>query len=141
LHAILYLGHTWGTYQINRSSEWIKFKQIVYYTLFVNILYKWNLYGAQNSGIYKEGLIMNTYQTINDDELKDFRNICSDQGYNPDKFNFNEHSVTKPNTTVPVYSYGKVTISRKGRSKTYETGHGSSWHADFDHDLRNNFFV
>ena len=82
---------------------------------------------------------MSNYQTINNDELKNFRNICSDEGYNPNEFNFNEHSVQLPNEVGSVY--GEVTISRKGKSKTYKTGIGSSWHADFENDLRNNFFV
>ena len=82
---------------------------------------------------------MSNYQTINDDELEDFKNICSDRGYNSDQFNFNEHSVSTPNTTGPIN--GKVTISRNGKSKTYETGDGSCWHANFENDLRNNFFA
>ncbi|BCZ95805.1 TPA: hypothetical protein JBA38_06690 [Legionella pneumophila] len=82
---------------------------------------------------------MNNYQTIVDEELENFRNICSDQGYNSEEFKLNEHDVVTPNTTGPIY--GKVTISRKGKSKTYDTGDGSCWHADFENDLRKNFFV
>lgn len=79
------------------------------------------------------------YQTIFDEELENFRNICSNRGYNSAEFNLNEHDVVTPNSIGA--SYGKITISRKGKSKTYETGDGSCWHADFEKDLRNNFFV
>lgn len=82
---------------------------------------------------------MDNYKTINEDELADFRNICSDSGYSADEFKFNEHSVTLPDKVGPLY--GKVTISRNGKSKTYKTGNGSSWPADFDEDLRNKFFI
>ncbi len=82
---------------------------------------------------------MNNYQTIYDEELENFRNICSDRGYNSEEFNLNEHDVITPNTIGSIY--GKVTISRKGKSKTYETGDSTCWHADFENDLRNNFFA
>lgn len=82
---------------------------------------------------------MNNYQTINDEELENFRNICSDGGYNPDEFNFNEHGVQLTDRIGSIN--GEVKISRKGKSQTYKTGNGSSWHADFENDLRNKFFV
>lgn len=70
--------------------------------------------------------------------MENFKNICSDEGYDPDEFEFNEHSIQIPDTFGSIH--GKVTISRKGKSKTYETGNDSSWHADFEKDLKNNLF-
>ncbi len=81
---------------------------------------------------------MSNYKIINDEELENFRNICSDEGYQPNEFNFHEHSIQIPDSHGSIN--GKVTILRKGKSKTYKTGDGSRWYADFENDLRNKFF-
>ncbi|MFC3909722.1 hypothetical protein ACFORL_11640 [Legionella dresdenensis] len=81
---------------------------------------------------------MTKYQTVYEDELDTFIKICHEEGYDPNEFNFNEHNVQNPSSIGSVY--GKVTISRNGKSKTYNTGNGSSWNADFENDLKNKSF-
>lgn len=81
---------------------------------------------------------MNKYKIINDDELENFKIICSDEGYDPAEFESNEHSIQIPDAFGSIL--GKVTITRKCKSKTYKIGNESNWHADFEKDLKNNFF-
>lgn len=83
----------------------------------------------------------NNFQTINHSELQDFKKSCKDRGINPGDFNLQEHDVTQtPTGNGLFHPNGKLTISKNGKSKTYETGNDTHWPADFDKDLRSGFF-
>ncbi|HAU1234408.1 TPA: hypothetical protein ACMWW0_001964 [Legionella pneumophila] len=81
---------------------------------------------------------MSYYQTINDKEFKKLEEICSEQGYPFLGFIFSEDNIKQQDTTNEIS--GEMTISRSGKSKTYKTGHDSSWLQDFENDLKNDYF-
>ena len=72
--------------------------------------------------------------------LRIFNNICNDYGINPDEFNLYEHDVIFPQPGTVGNITGKVTISRHGKSKTYNTGNDSGWPSDFSNDLKSKVF-
>lgn len=62
---------------------------------------------------------------------KELKLIISNENLNYADFEFKEADLTKENEI----SYKRSTISKK-----YQTGQGTSWPADFEFDLKTNFF-
>lgn len=75
------------------------------------------------------------FQVIAQDEYDDFITICKSNGFEPDDFNLTEHDISWPKAGSVGPVKGKLTISKNGNSKTYNTGHGSSWPSQFESDL------
>ncbi|MHB1221490.1 MAG: hypothetical protein ACYC0J_05805 [Gammaproteobacteria bacterium] len=67
------------------------------------------------------------YQSIHEHELEKFKNKCEECKYNYDDFTLEEHDVTSHPTGTGSTVKGKVTITKNGISKTYETGYEKSW--------------
>jgi len=81
------------------------------------------------------------FATISNSELEDFKKICDENHLNPKDFTFKEHEVTKIPTGGFIFSYfGKLTITKNGKSRTYDTGNQSTWLSDFKNDLHNDFY-
>lgn len=84
---------------------------------------------------------MNKYTTISEDELDDFNNLCSRYNVDPNTFEITEHDVSQyPAGNGIFHEAGKVTITHGDKSMTYNTGHGSSWPADFEKSLNSGKF-
>jgi hypothetical protein len=81
------------------------------------------------------------YKTIDQSEIDDFRNIIKNQNLDPDDFEINEIDLTDY-TKSPYILKGKISIIRKSNNKTrtYNSGHGTSWPADFGDDLAGGLF-
>lgn len=83
----------------------------------------------------------NNFQTIHRSELDDFETSCQQYKLDPNSFQLQEHDITQtPAGNGLHHPHGKITISRNGKSKTYITGNGSKWPAEFDDDLRASIF-
>lgn len=68
------------------------------------------------------------YESIQNDELDKFKKVCEDCKYHYDDFVLKEHDVVSSNPTGTGSTVkGKVTVTRNGVSKTYETGYEKSW--------------
>lgn len=81
------------------------------------------------------------YQTIDSSELEDARNSCASTNKNFEEFTLKEHDVSDiPADNGLFHSIGKVTIIKDNKEKTYSTGYGSKWPADFDADLKAGYF-
>jgi hypothetical protein len=81
------------------------------------------------------------YKTLDSSEIDDFRKSCKKYSVNYTEFKLEEHEVNQIQTNDGFYYYkGKVTISKNNKSKTYNTGRGSKWPAEFDIDLKNGAF-
>lgn len=74
-------------------------------------------------------------------EIEDCTNTIENQGFELIDFEFiSTQDSTDGQETHPLT--GKIIISRKsnGAEKTYESGHASTWPAQFGDDLRNGYF-
>ena len=81
------------------------------------------------------------FETIDENELKDFINECEVRGINPEGFQMVEHDVIKTDlNAVTSIVNGKVTISRGNHLRTYRTGESTDWLVDFARDLRSGVF-
>lgn len=78
---------------------------------------------------------------IGKSENDDFRKAINDLGLDPDDFSIQEEQdPVSASGVAPVT--GRVTVQRKstGIERTYEAGHGTSWAASFEDDLRRGVF-
>lgn len=81
------------------------------------------------------------YQSIYKSEIENFENSCRDHGFDPSEFKLVEHDIVYfPPNSETFNINGKLTISRNGISKTYNTGNGTHWSSDFEGDLINRYF-
>ncbi|WP_133131275.1 hypothetical protein [Legionella yabuuchiae] len=81
------------------------------------------------------------FQTITDDELKEFNDICTKNGIQAKEFTLTEHDVIRPQVEGNLYNLqGKITLLRNGHSKTYNTGNLKDWTSEFEDDLKQGFF-
>lgn len=84
---------------------------------------------------------MRNYQSIDNSELEDFETECRSYGFDPKEFTLTEHDITHtPESSVIFTINGKVTITRNGKSRTYNTGNATHWVVDFSDDLRAGVF-
>lgn len=77
---------------------------------------------------------------VHKSEREDFRNSIKSVGLDPSDFELIEKE-DLPSGTIYRLT-GTVTIRRRSnkREKTYRAGHGSSWPAEFDCDLKKKVF-
>ncbi len=78
---------------------------------------------------------------IDESELEDFRNDLKRFNYSANNFWFVEYD--KTNYTSTLYTPNEIiiiTAKKSGKSKEYKTGNGSSWVAEFAHDLQKKFY-
>lgn len=78
---------------------------------------------------------MNTYKTINDNEVNDFKKACQKCGLNPDDFEVHEHELTIEDPPEYGLFKGKITLKKNNISRTYNSGHGYHWVSDASRDL------
>ncbi len=78
---------------------------------------------------------------VSDSEREDFTQAINRNGLDVDDFELTEQRDPPIGTDVQPIT-GQVTIRRKstGAEKIYAAGHGSSWPAEFEQDLRQGFF-
>ncbi|MCD6295351.1 MAG: hypothetical protein J7M20_10660 [Deltaproteobacteria bacterium] len=76
------------------------------------------------------------------DEKEDVLNAISDLGLNFKDFEFNEIDLTtyKENSVSPIHGEIKIIYKPLKVTRKYKTGHGSSWPAKFEFDLKTNFY-
>lgn len=76
------------------------------------------------------------------DEKEDILNSISSLNLNVDDFEFNEIDLTnhKEATVSPISGEIEIKYIPSNKSRKYKTGHGSSWPAEFEFDLKTNFF-
>lgn len=76
------------------------------------------------------------------DEENDVKNSISNEKLNFNDFEFKETDSTKENPDGLHAVSGEIEISYKPKniSKKYATGHGTSWPAEFEFDLKTNAF-
>jgi len=77
------------------------------------------------------------------DEKEDILNSISSLNLNADDFEFNEIDLTNPKeaTVCPISGEIEIKYISSNKSRKYKTGHGSSWPAEFEFDLKTNYFV
>jgi hypothetical protein len=77
---------------------------------------------------------------LGQDEIDDARALMREQGFDPADFEILQQADPLAAGVSPVT--GTVTIVRRssGSSRTYEAGHGTSWLASFDLDLKSGLF-
>lgn len=80
------------------------------------------------------------YQSIHDDELEKFKTKCKECQYDYADFTLKEHDVTQNPTGSGSTVKGKVTITKNGVSKTYETGYEKSWVEKASEDIFKGIF-
>jgi len=81
------------------------------------------------------------YKAIHNSELDDFQKTCEQFGFKEHDFELKEHDYVQIPPDSLIFTYNaKVTITRKDIIRTYDTGNGTHWVADFQIDLENNVF-
>lgn len=81
------------------------------------------------------------FRTILDSELEDFETECRIAKINPHEFNFREYSIVETPLNNGLFTTNaKLTIARQNLERTYNTGNGTHWIADFTDDLRKGVF-
>jgi len=82
-----------------------------------------------------------TFRTVDDSELEDFDTECRAYGLDPKEFQMKEDNIVETPKNTPTFSTNaKLTITRKGVSRIYNTGNATHWVADFAEDLRKGIF-
>lgn len=79
---------------------------------------------------------------MENDEKQEIMDIISTQNLNYDDFEFNKTNSTEYASDRLSAITGEIQITYKPskKSKKYKTGHGTSWLADFEFDLRTNAY-
>lgn len=75
-------------------------------------------------------------------ELDDFKTEISRNGFIINDFKLNGVDLTNWQSHQIIEIQGSVTVKRIStqKQKSYSTGHGTSWVADFAKDLKSGFF-
>lgn len=78
---------------------------------------------------------------IDESEKEDFVNAISDQGLDPSDFELSEQEDPMHGEGVQPIT-GRAIIKRKsnGVERSYASGHGSRWSAEFAEDLKRGLF-
>ena len=76
------------------------------------------------------------------DEKEDILNSISDLKLNFNDFEFKEIDLTtyKENSVSPIQGEIEIIYKPSKVARKYETGHGTSWPAEFEFDLKTNFY-
>ncbi len=79
---------------------------------------------------------------MQEDEKSDVKKAISNENLNYDDFEFKETDFTKNNTDGLFTISGELEISYKPSKiyRKYQTGHGTSWPAEFEFDLKTNAY-
>lgn len=83
------------------------------------------------------------FQTIHKTELDDFEKSCQRKLLTSLDFSLKEKNIAQtPVGNGLFHTNGILDITRNSNNKTksYNTGHGTHWAADFDADLMQGFF-
>ena len=82
-------------------------------------------------------------RTVFPSEIEDFETECRANGKDPKEFSLEESDITETPPDGPIFTFnGKLLITRikNNKYKSYVTGNGTHWVADFSDDLRNGFY-
>ncbi len=80
---------------------------------------------------------------MNNDEKQDIKTAISNLNLIYSDFEFKETDLTEYNSDSSVPIVGEILITYKPSRKSikYKTGHGSSWPAKFEFDLKTNAYM
>jgi hypothetical protein len=78
-----------------------------------------------------------TFTQFPKDEQEDFVDICKDAGIPHGEF---EVTDVEEVSADPGPIKRTVTVSRKGKARSYEGGHATKWIDDFERDAKNGEF-
>lgn len=82
------------------------------------------------------------YRTICESELEDYKTDLEKYGYKESDFTLEEKDVINHESSLGLHQNGTVTVrcEKSKKENSYHTGHKTHWTADFENDLRQNFF-